>query len=384
MSLKKQEIDFIFNTLIPINLEKIEDADYKSKLQLFLNAYNPEKLVSLEERLEQENLTKEQYFEKAFEDTINYFLLELIANKGKRYFTKESVHDFKDSFIYLLQYNSFYYFDGYIIAVQLYNFFKHLNETYKSLEEHLRDERLSRGTAFTTSSYRDGLETDLNFVKKQLDKNQAFSHVTEFDKDRLKVSKFSIKTFRNHTSVANVFIILNGMHSLDKFKLNTTEGEKTGFEQVFSHLNGLKTSKEEIVRSFMIKACFPYYQKKTINKTKLAKIVHDITLTFFPNIVYLRKTKKQDKNGKPMKSYTIGLTPRTFKYKLYIKTALNGNTIYAYDRKKEYTWLIKGSVNDALRLIKKMYKDEGHNDIVNNPLFDRTIKKLMKSPIYPL
>ena len=372
-TLTKQEINFIFNILMPLNLELIEEGEYKSKLQLFINAHNPEKVISLETKREEENLTKQQHSEKAFEDTINYFLLEKINNKQTRYFSKASIYTFKEDFIYLLQYNSFYHIEGYIISVQLYKFLEHLSNTFKTLEEHSRDERLSRGTAFMTSSYRNGLEKDLNFVNKQLN-NNAFSAVTNFDYERLKVSKFSIKTFRNHTSIANLFITLNAMHSFNILKTDCTEGERAGFKQVFSHLNGLKTSKEEIVRSFMIKAYFPYYKRETINKSRLAKIVHKMAENFFPNVVYLRSSG----------SYTIGLSPKVFKYNLYIKTALNENTIYAYDHKKEYTWLIKGTIKEALNLIRKMYSDDGNDDIVNNPLFDSTIKKLIKSPIYPL
>lgn len=374
LSLSKDEIDFIFNTLVPLNLDKIEDLKHKSKLQLFLNAHNPEKLTFLDTKLEEENITKEQHYEKAFEDTINYFFLEQIASKEKRYFSKSNLYNFKDDIFYLFQYNSFYHYEKYIISVQFYMFLGYLYNTFKTLAEYSRDERLSRGTAFLTSSYRDGLEAPLNFVRKQLDENQPFSAVTDFEHDRLKISRFSIKTFRNHIDIANFFITLNAMHSFNKLKIEFSDGEKKGFEQVFSYLNGLKTSKDEVIRSFMIKAYFPYYKKETINKSRLAKIVHNLAENFFPNIVYVRE------GG----SYTIGLSPKVFNYNIYIKTALNENTIYAYDHKKEYTWLIKGSVNDALKLIKKMYLDEGHDEIVNNPLFDRTIKKLVKSPIYPL
>ena len=384
ISLTKQELDFIFNTLMPHNLDKVKDAEYKSKLNLFIDAHNPKKLTSLEDKLKEDNLTKEQHHENAFKDTLNYFLLELISNKQKRYFSKTQMYEFKDDIFYLFKYSNFYHIDDYTISIQLYMFLGYLNNTFKTLEEYDRDERLSRGTAFMTSNYKDGLESHLTFVRKQLNENVPYSSMTKKGEERLKVNRFFIKSFRNHTSIANLFITLNGMYNLDKLDIECSEGERQGLKQVFSHLNGLKTSKEEIVRSFMIKAYFPYYQKDMINKTKLAKIVHNMAQSFFPDIVYLRKIKREDKRGNQLRSYTIGLSPKVFKYKLYIKTALNENPIYAYDHNKEYTWLIKGSVNDALKLVKKMYLDEGHAEIVNNPLFNKVIKKMLKSPIYPL
>lgn len=382
--LTKQELNFLFNTLIPLNIDRVSDIEYKSKLQLFVNAHNPEKFIFLDDKLKEENLTKEEHFEKSFKDTINYFFIEQKTKKQKKYFSRADLYKFKDDFLYLFKFNSFYHFEKYTIAVQLYHFLQHLSETFQSLEYHSRNKKLSRGTAFMTSSYRDGLEADLNFVRKQLNEKQAFSHVTKFDKERLKVSKFSIKAFRNHTDIANFFITLNGMYKLEKFKLDATDGERAGLKQAFTHLNGLKTSQREIIQSFMIKAYFPYYKKATINKSKLARIVHQIAENFFPEHVYLKETNRKDKNGKNISSYTIGLTPKVFNYKTYIKTALNENTIYAYDHKNEYTWLMKGTVKDTLNFIKKMYLDDGLDEVVNHPLFDKVIKKLIQSPIYPL
>lgn len=374
MSLTKQEIDFIFNTLMPLNLGTIKEGEYKSKLQLFFNANNPDNLVSLDTKLEEEGITKEQHYEKTFHDTIDYFFLELKTNNQKTYFSKVSIYEFKADILYLLTYNQSYHFERYTIAIHFYIFLGHLHKTFHTLEERNRLEKISYGTAFMTSSYKEGLIAPLNFVRKQLNSNQPFSVVTDLEQDRLKVNRFSIKTFSNHINIANFMITMNAMYIINELKIDLSDGHRVGFNQSFNYLNGLKTSKDEIVRSFMIKTYFPYYRRDTINKSRLAKIVHKLAENFFPDIVYLRESG----------SYTIGLSPKVFKYNLYIKTALIENTIYAYDHKKEYTWLIKGSVKDALKLIRKMYLDEGHEEIVNNPLFDRTIKKIIQSPIYPL
>jgi len=103
--LNKQEINFIFNTLMPVSLSKIKEGEYKSKLQLFFNANNPDNFISLDTKLEKENLIKEQHYEKAFKDTIDYFFLELKLNNQKQYFSKESLYEFKTDILYLLTYN---------------------------------------------------------------------------------------------------------------------------------------------------------------------------------------------------------------------------------------------------------------------------------------
>jgi len=374
MSLTKQEIDFIFNTLMPLNLGKLKDGEYKSKLKLFFDANNPNNLISLDTKLKEEKLTKEQHYEKTFKDTIDYFFLELRLNGQKQYFSKVSLYEFKTDILYLLTFNQTYHFEKYNIAVHFYIFLGNLYETFFTLEEYDRLERESYGTAFMTSNYKDGLKTHLKDIRKQLDSNQPFSVVTELEQDRLNINKLSVKTFSNHIDIANYMITMNAMYNFEDLIIDFSDGHKTGFEQSFDYLNGLKTSKDEIIRSFMIKAYFPYYKRDKINKSKLARIVHKLSENFFSDIVYIRE------GG----SYTIGLSPKVFHYNVYIKTALIKNTIYAYDHKKEYTWLVKGSVKDALTLIRKMYLDEGHDEIVNNPLFNKTIKKIIQSPVYPL
>lgn len=62
--LNKQEINFIFNTLMPVSLSKIKEGEYKSKLQLFFNANNPDNFISLDTKLEKENLTKSNITKK--------------------------------------------------------------------------------------------------------------------------------------------------------------------------------------------------------------------------------------------------------------------------------------------------------------------------------
>jgi len=130
MSLTKQEIDFIFNTLMPLNLGKLKDGEYKSKLKLFFDANNPNNLISLDTKLKEEKLTKEQHYEKTFKDTIDYFFLELRLNGQKQYFSKVSLYEFKTDILYLLTFNQTYHFEKYNIAVHFYIFLCNLYETF--------------------------------------------------------------------------------------------------------------------------------------------------------------------------------------------------------------------------------------------------------------
>jgi hypothetical protein len=47
MLLSKQETDFLFNTLMPLNFDAFLEGDQKSKMQLLLDAHDPQKLTPL-------------------------------------------------------------------------------------------------------------------------------------------------------------------------------------------------------------------------------------------------------------------------------------------------------------------------------------------------
>ncbi|MDD5160034.1 MAG: hypothetical protein PHI47_08295 [Sulfuricurvum sp.] len=371
----KQENDFLINTLFPIGLDDLQNSEHKSKFQLFLHAHNPESLTPFDDILNSRNLTKEQYFYQAYKDTLEIFFLEKGIENQKQYFSITSFDDLKDNFLELFEYNRFYNYKKRIFAVEFYIFLKHLYETFETLESYDQASRFSQGTAFLTSDYRKGLDHPIKELRDSLDPNKNFPLVFENEKKKVQVNLFCIKAFRNHLDITNMMLICNAMHNIDDLKIDFTDGEKVGFKQSFSFLNGLKTSKRELIQSFMIKTYFPYYRKNKVNKTKLAKFTHHIAEKFFPDIVYPREGTGQ---------YTIGLSARAFNYKLYIKTALLENIIYAYDHKNEYTFLIKGSITDALKFVKKMYLDEGHDEIVNHPLFDQTMRKVLINPIYPI
>lgn len=374
-TLTKQEIDFLLNILLPNSLDDLHEGEHKSKIKLLLDIHNPKLIASIDSQLLIKNVSLEEYYEQAFKNTVGLFFAQKKQNGQKKYFSIVSVYDLKNDFVKLLKFNTFYNIGQRIFAVQFYLFLDHLYQTFETLESYDNSSRLSRGTAFLTSNYRAGLDSTYKQLQDEYNPNRDFPIEAIDTREKIKVNLFSVKTFRNHRSVANLMIICNAMHNFNNLKVDLTEGQAMGFKQSFSILNGLKTSKEEVIRSFMIKTYFPYYRKEKINKTLLADITHKIAETFFPDIVYPRKGTGQ---------YTIGLSARVFNYKLYIKTALLDNLIYAYDHKNEYTYLIKGTIDDACRLMKKVYIDSGHDEIVNNPLFDRTIKKLLANPIYPI
>lgn len=288
-TLTKQEIDFLLNILLPNSLDDLHEGEHKSKIKLLLDIHNPKLIASIDSQLFIKNVSLEEYYEQAFKNTVSLFFAQKKQNYQKKYFSIASIYDHKSDFLKLLKFNTFYNIGKRIFAVQFYLFLDHLYQTFETLESYDRSSKLSRGTDFLTSGYRIGLDTTYKQLQDEYNLNRDFPIEAIDTREKIQVNLFSVKTFRNHRSVANFMIICNAMHNLNDLKIDLTEGQSTGFKQSFSILNGLKTSKEEVIRSFMIKTYFPYYRKEKINKKMLASITHKIAETFFPNIVYPRE-----------------------------------------------------------------------------------------------
>lgn len=363
------QLKFIQDELIPLNLGSMKDCDKKAQIESLLSMLNPDNLKDLTTILDKLSLTKQAFFEKAFNDTLNIFFEKTTIH----YFSKDDILVFKEDFLYLISFDIFKVLqDNIIIAHSFLMFLNHLNLTFDTLD-HMKFKSDLLGTAFFNNDYSVGLESTLNDLIKQLSSDNPFVVSFKEDIERIKLAKFAIKSFRNHVAMGNFMIILNSLYGFNNFDLGLSEGEQKAIEQIYTILNGLKTSDQELVRSFMIKATFPY-RTKHINKTKLCDFMQNITRYFFEPIVYNKATKK----------YKVSISPRYLDKPIYIKTALIGNLIYAYDNDEEYCHLFKMNLDKAVNLFCKLYNEAGHQEIVDNPEFKPLMRKILKLPVYPL
>lgn len=360
---------FIQDELIPLNLGSMKDCDKKVQIESLLSLSNPNNLQDFTTILDKLSLTKQAFFEKAFNDTL-YFFFE---NTTIHHFSKEDILIFKEDFLYLVSLDIFKILqDDIIIAHSFLMFLNHLNLTFDTLD-HMKFKSDSLGTAFFNNDYRVGLESILNDLIKQLSSDNPFVVSFKEDIERIKLAKFAIKSFRNHIAMGNFMVILNSLYGFNNFDLGLSEGEQKAIEQIFTILNGLKTSDQELVRSFMIKATFPY-RTRQINKTKLCDFIKNITRYFFEPIIYNKTTKK----------YKVSISARYLEKPVYIKTALMGNLIYAYDNDEEYCHLFRMNLDKAVERFCKLYIEAGLQETVNHPAFKPILRKVLKLPVYPL
>lgn len=364
----KSELQFLQKELLPLNLNSMKDCERKSQIESLVQMHNPKNIKDFSIVLNELSLSREAFFEKSFDDTLNYFF----TNTPQIHYSRNDIILFKAEFLYLISQDIFSYSMQTIIANYFLMFLQHLNQTHETLT-HMNYKSDQLGTAFFNNDYKVGLESTYNELKKQLDKNYTFSTSFSDDRDRVKLATFAIKTFRNHTPIANYMIILNSLYGFKNFDLDMTEGHKKGMEQVFKKLNGLKTSKQELIRSFTIKVIFPYKMRK-INKTRLCDFIQNISRYFFDDIVY----------DKTLKQFKVGLSPRYLNNNVYIKTAVNENIIYAYDNKKEYCHLFKMQLDNAVEFFTDMMIELGHEDITTNKVFKPLMKKIFNLPMFPL
>jgi len=370
--LTKAEQKLLYDELIPLNLDCIKKSEIKDKINytLAIHALYNQKDFSI--TLKDLNLSRGQFFEQAFRDTLKIFFKDNIHSAKE--FTSEQILAYKEHFLYLISFDIFTCSNNLIIANYFYKFMEHIQMTFISLDKINNSYKYTGTTAFTNTGYKEGLETYFKSCKKQLDENYALHVTSNEDKLRVKTFKFQIKNFINHVEIANYSIVMNALYDFKNLNLNIEEGIQKGFSQAFKVLNGLKTTAPTLLRSFYIKVAFPYKNKK-INKVRLCHILKDIAREFFENVVYDKKKRK----------YIVGISPRYLKKNVYIKTAIpQGNTIYAYDTNDEYTFLWKMNINSAIKLYSKMLIEEGYEHITKNRTYKSLIKKLFSTPIFPI
>jgi hypothetical protein len=365
--LSKNEIKLLEEELIPLNLSFMVEGDRKNEIKYLINIHDLKKQKDFSETLKQLSLEKNEFFNKAFQDTLDLFF----ENENLK-FKKDDILLYKEQFLYLISFDIFSFNNENIFAFYFFQFLKHINETFQT-RDNIKYGGDSAGTAFFNNGYIEGTQKHYNQINNNLNPRYPLSVTSQEDIERSKILKFNYRTFRNHLNISNYLITLNALYDVDNMDIDMTIGQKKGFKQSFKFLNGLKTSPETLLRSFMIKASFPY-REKNINKTKLSQIIKDISRQFFEEIVYNKKTKK----------YKVGFSPRYLKRKVYIKTVAGNNLIYAYDTEDKYTFLWQMTMDRAIEFYTKMLKEEGYGYITEHKCYKSLMKKIFSTTIFPM
>jgi len=366
MQLTKKEYP-LFKELISLNLDLIQESDIKTKLEYLLYIYNSKNYQDFTTIINKFNTTKEDFFKKAFNDTLKYFF-----EPENKYFTEQDIQVLEKDFLYLIEYDIFTIKDNIVIANNFLRQLKYIYETFDSIDKN-NHSRNYTGTAFFSCSYKAGTEKYYKRLNDQLNQNYPFKLISDEDISRTKVIRLSFRTLRNHEPIANFMMTMNSLYNLNNLQLDLTKSERKGIEQAFSFINGFKTSNDTLVRSFIIKMSFPY-RNKQINKTKVCDAIKNISRYFFEDIVF-------DKN---QSKYKIGISPRYLKLNVYLKTTFLNNLVYAYDRKNEYTYLWKMSMDDAINIYSKMLIELGYKYITENEAYKPLMKKIFSTTIYPI
>ncbi len=366
MQINKKEYQLL-QEIISINLDLIKESDIKTELEYLLYIHDSKNHQDFTTILNKLNITKENFFKKAFNDTLKYFF----ESKNK-YFTKQDVQTLEKDFLYLIEFDIFTTNNNMIIANNFLRQLKYIYETFDSIDKN-NHSRNYIGTAFFSCSYKDGTEKYYKRLNDQLNQNYPFKLISDEDISRTKIIRLSFRTLRNHEPIANFMMTMSSLYDFNNLKLDLSKAQREGIKQAFSFLNGSNVSNDTIVRSFIIKMSFLYRNKK-INKTKVCDAIKNISRYFFEDIVF-------DKN---QSKYKIGISPRYLKVNVYLKSNFLGNLIYAYDRKKEYTYLWKMSMDDAIDFYSKMLIELGHKHITENKAYKPLMKKVFSTTIYPV
>ena len=373
--LNKLEQKFLFEELVPLQLEEFKESEEKKRLKIFIEAHKVENIIPFEKVLKTKNTSKERYFYKALYDTLNSFFTYSLKEDEKIKFKLLDNH--KEDLLYLLNFDIFNnHLNNTITAIYLKVLLENLYQTIQTIKNYRNTKSDSFGSAYFNNPLKIAIQYELNNINYQLNPNSYFNIISNDDKHRLEVSKNILTIYQENEKEGNLFTILNSMHNFNDFNIESelTNGEKKGLIQSFEYLNGMYCSKEEIIRSFFIKTSIPYINSNKINKTKLCNIIKNIGKTFFKDIIFDEETNK----------YKVGITPKYLNYNIGIKTSFIGNLIYKYDLKREYHFLFNLNINDAIKKYSSILIELGYEEITKNKQYKSTLKKLFRQPIFPI
>ncbi|MCF6172852.1 MAG: hypothetical protein L3J44_03610 [Campylobacteraceae bacterium] len=71
--LSKNELKLLEKELIPLNLEAMQDSDTKTQIENLVNMHNPKNLQDFSVVLKKLSLSKKEFFDKAFHNTLDNF-----------------------------------------------------------------------------------------------------------------------------------------------------------------------------------------------------------------------------------------------------------------------------------------------------------------------
>jgi hypothetical protein len=313
----QKQLDIFLKNILPKFLSSFEDK-YKQKWQNTINEILPNTHLNFKSEndfLILHNITKEN----VVENSIKYVLTD-INNEDLLYLTQLFSIYIKNNKIRIIKDINIPIYLAIIEILEYINKIKNTLNTYpKYYGNHL-------GTKYRSSSYKKLLEAQIKMLKDRLD--GRFFNLENDDeikktKSHIKFIELSLteeyKNFPEWLNFANIIIGLNNKI------LENTKLDIEMLNQLLFFFNGIKTSKEELLKSVTIFLNDKLARKDNNFYKIYADNIMDITRYFFnDDIIEIEKSK-----NKKTFSYNKNHIEKSY----HIKTYLNDTPIYMYSNK---------------------------------------------------
>jgi len=315
-----------FTLLLPKNTLDISTEDYIdqhkiSKRQIIINSINQTTLKLPDEELDD--------LSSILEPLCNNFSLRIFNNTGTA------------TYLEILNIISY--------AVQIRDI---INSYPKRYSNH-------HGTKYRSSSEKNLIKTQRSHLVERLE-NPFFA----LDDDSLiEMTQMQIKYMdmfmsKEHKTLPNIMNIIESIFGLDSEILDFPPLKIKALRQVLSLFNGIRTSKEALVKSVMI---FTLMQSKLdvsdIRTNKIyAKAIYKFTEYLFHDI-FIEDGKKKKK--------TLVFNHKTITAKWYSKTVINDLSIFAFNTNKQEDFIIKYIFEGLADMLKVQSVHKNDNEISN-------------------
>jgi len=332
-----KNIDTLQNSIIPKFLNIFNDENKRKKVQKYFSALLPEKVINIsqEEYVYIKNFSKEeiiknsiQYSELDVDEKDLEYLFEcftpILDNPRVRIDTNTNIAI-------------------YLEVVQLLNYAKQIREL---IDNHPKNNSNNYGTKYRSSSEKSLIKVHLLHLRERL--NNPFFKLD--DPKLIAITQEQIRLIelfqtKEYKSLSNALNWTESFLGLENKILNLTSDELKGIRQVLSLFNGIRTTKEAYVKSFMIFVCIQCNLDTKDNKMNViyANSILDIAKYFFHDI-FILDSKKSKK--------TLNFTKNSLTKEWYNKTIINNVPIFAYKTRNQIDFLIKQAMTGIADMMK--------------------------------
>jgi len=336
------ENELLQNSIIPKFLNIFNDESKRKKVQKYFSTLLPEKVIDInqEEYAHRKNLSKEEIIK----NSLQYSKLD-IDREDSEYLIKHFEHILHNPKL-RIDTNT-----NVVIYLEVIQILTYAKQIQSLIDNHPKNYSNHHGTKYRSSSEKNLVKTHLLHLQERLD-NPFFKFddpkIIRITQEQIRIVKlFQTKEYK---TLPNALNWVESFIGLDNNILQCTPEELEVIRQVLSLFNGIRTTKEAYIKSFMIFTSVQCNLNTDNNQQNVvyANSMLEIAKYFF-NDIFILDAKKKKK--------TLNFTKNNLKKDWYNKTIINDIPIFAYITRHHTDFFIKYAIVGIADMMKLSSSD---------------------------